>query len=159
MVLSGKGNFLYPWQINIKDPLVRSLSLSFQKQRLFDYSETSDLEDANSPEEEADEFSNFEEFLMKFNKYALHIDTRKSQDEFIKSCYSLFEFIDDANNDIFNRKQILLDVCFHILSSKQSYIIMLSTRRMNDLQTTLRELHSILNFRPQFSVKVSINFD
>lgn len=53
--------------------------------------------------------------------------------EFIKNCYGLFEFIDDANNEVFNRKSILLDVCFHILSGAQSYIIMLSTRKMGDL--------------------------
>ncbi|CAK78049.1 unnamed protein product (macronuclear) [Paramecium tetraurelia] len=158
LVLQGDGDFLFPWQINLKDPLVKSMKMSFEKQKIFMPIDDGDSDGLLSENDE-EEIHTFDEFIIKFNLLMLQIDIRKGNAEFIKNCFSLFEFIDESNSEIFNKKQILLDICFHILGFQQSSLIILTTQKLLDFQQTLRELHYIVNYKSEYQIKVSVNFE
>ncbi|CAK82391.1 unnamed protein product (macronuclear) [Paramecium tetraurelia] len=158
LVLQGDGDFLFPWQINLKDPLVKSMKMSFEKQKIFMPIDDEESDELLSENEE-EEIHTFDDFITKFNLLMLQIDTRKGNAEFIKNCFSLFEFIDESNSEIFNKKQILLDICFHILGIQQSSLIILTTQKLLDFQQTLRELHYIVNYKSEYQIKVSVNFE
>ncbi|CAD8156227.1 unnamed protein product [Paramecium pentaurelia] len=158
LVLQGDGDFLFPWQINLKDPLVKSMKMSFEKQKIFVTIDDGES-DVLLSENDEEEIRTFDEFITKFNLLMLQIDIRKGNAEFIKNCFSLFEFIDESNREIFNKKQILLDICFHILGIQQSSLIILTTQKLLDFQQTLRELHYIVNYKSEYQIKVSVNFE
>ncbi|CAD8077677.1 unnamed protein product [Paramecium sonneborni] len=159
LVLQGDGDFLFPWQINLKDPLVKSMKMSFEKQKIFMPIDDDGESDQLLSENDEEEIRTFDEFITKFNLLMLQIDTRKGNAEFIKNCFSLFEFVDESNSEIFNKKQILLDICFHILGIQQSSLIILTTQKILDFQQTLRELHYIVNYKSEYQIKVSVNFE
>ena len=109
---------------------------------------------------------NFQDFLKGFNENARRIDFCTSFHDFTKNVIDLLEYVDDSNNEFFNKKNMRAEIFLHqILENNQSNketkeqtsISFLDRSSKEQLEKYLKEAHSLKHYNHSFNIKFSLN--
>jgi len=136
LTLGGRGSFYHPLQLNLADPIVTGMQLTFNEVFKNDYFHDEFEINLNKDEDSQGNFiytflylifiikieKESLKFLLEFNKLVRQIDFGASKDWFVKQIMNAINYVDQENKRLFNQVDLNVQWIAEI-SSKPGFIL------------------------------------